>query len=164
MSLETHYECEQFLVREAEALDDSRYEDWLSMLADDIEYVAPLRQTKENIEEAFETDAYYYREDKKSLRVRIERFQTGFAWIKTPPPRTRRFVSNVRIEDERGDEVDVKSNLLLRITERDDWDASSVITCERHDVLRRTDDSLELTERTIYLDETALDRTLSFFF
>ena len=37
-------EIEDFLYREAELLDERRYEEWLALLADDIRYWMPMRR------------------------------------------------------------------------------------------------------------------------
>ena len=37
-------EIEEFLYREAELLDERRYEDWLALIADDIRYWMPMRR------------------------------------------------------------------------------------------------------------------------
>ena len=39
-------EIEDFLYREAELLDDRRYEEWLDLLTDDVSYFMPMRRRR----------------------------------------------------------------------------------------------------------------------
>lgn len=149
--------CTEFLNREAEILDDRRLNDWLELLTKDIRYEVPVRITREAgaKESEFSDESYHYRENWDTLNGRIDRFEDEYAWSENPPSRTRRFVSNVRIDDIRSDELDVKNNLLLY---RNQGDSSSteIFTGERHDIIRRVNDELKLAKRTVFLDRTIL--------
>ncbi|WP_256301535.1 aromatic-ring-hydroxylating dioxygenase subunit beta [Haloarchaeobius salinus] len=162
---ELRLQCEEFLYREAEFLDDGRLHDWLELLTDDVEYRVPRRVTRErgSEESEFSDDGFHYREDLGTLRTRVKRFDREYAWAENPPSRTRRFVSNVRVEETSDDEVRVKSNLLLYRNQGDTTD-SDLLVGERHDTLRRVDGSFKLAQREVQLDQTILDtRNLSFF-
>lgn len=160
--------CRTFLYREAEALDEFRLRDWLGMLAEDIDYLVPVRVTKERRvpgepNDEFSDDAVHFRDDYEGLETRVERFETEYGWSEIPPSRTRRFVSNVRIEDVDGDEISIRNNLLLFRSQGDTSDAT-FLSAERFDVLRDTGESLELAERTAQLDHTVIPmRNLSVF-
>jgi len=39
-----HQEIEEFLYREADLLDERRYEDWLALVAEDVRYWMPMRR------------------------------------------------------------------------------------------------------------------------
>src|SRR5581483_742568 len=83
-------------------------------------------------------------EDRDSLEMRALRVNTEYAWAEEPPSRTRHFVTNVRVSGgERGDELAVRSNLLLYRT-RGDVPAYDILSAERRDVLRRCDGELRL--------------------
>ncbi|MFB6184320.1 MAG: 3-phenylpropionate/cinnamic acid dioxygenase subunit beta [Haloarculaceae archaeon] len=163
--LELRLECEQFLYREAECLDDGRLHEWLDLLADDVDYRIPRRVTRERGAEKseFSDDSYLYREDRGTLETRVKRFDKEYAWAENPPSRLRHFVTNVRVASVDGDEIDVRSNVLLYRNQGETTE-EDVISCERRDTLRRTDDGLELATRTVFLDQTVLGtRNLSFF-
>lgn len=161
---DVYFDCVSFLNEEAATLDDREFEDWLDMLDEDIEYIAPLRETKEATEESFSDEAFIFNENKETLQMRVERFRTQYAWADTPPARTRRIVGNVRPEENESESINVKSNLILRIGERDEPDTTGLLSCERQDTLRRDNQSLKLSRREIYLDETTFDRNLPLFF
>jgi phthalate 3,4-dioxygenase subunit beta len=153
----THHEAHEFLVREAELLDERRYRDWLDLLAPDIVYRMPVRVTApETLEQGLLEDMAHFDEDLYSLRKRIERFETGHAWTEDPPSRTRHFVTNVRtFEGSAADEIVVKSYVLLFRSRGDIRDAD-LVSAERTDVLRRTDAGLRLARREILADESVL--------
>jgi 3-phenylpropionate/cinnamic acid dioxygenase small subunit len=153
----THHEAHEFLVREAELLDERRFREWLDLLAPDIVYRMPVRVTApETLEQGLLEDMAHFDEDLYSLRKRIERFETGHAWTEDPPSRTRHFVTNVRtFEGPAADEIVVKSYVLLFRSRGDIRDAD-LVSAERTDVLRRTDAGLRLARREILADESVL--------
>lgn len=155
----TREECVEFLNREAEMLDDRRLGEWLDLLTEDIEYVAPRRVTVEaDSDREFSERSFHFQEDWASLRTRVERFETEYAWSEDPPSRTRRLVSNVRVDPagQDGAEIPVKSNFLLYRT-RGNSPEAHVVAGEHHDILRRVDGELRLSSRRILLDTTILD-------
>lgn len=161
----TRLECEEFLIREAELLDDQKLHEWLELLTEDIEYRIPRRVTRERgtEESEFSDDGFLYREDMGTLTTRVKRYDREYAWAENPPSRTRRFVSNVRADETSDGEIEVKSNMLLYRSQGDTTD-NDLIVGERTDELRRVDDSLKLARRTIHLDQSILaTRNLSFF-
>ena len=152
-----HQEAHEFLVREAELLDERRFREWLDLLAPDIVYRMPVRVTApETLERGLLEDMAHFDEDLYSLRKRIERFETGHAWTEDPPSRTRHFVTNVRtFGGTAADEIVVKSYVLLFRSRGDIRDAD-LVSAERTDTLRRTDVGLRLARREILADESVL--------
>lgn len=162
---ELRAECEAFLYREAELLDDGRLHEWHDLLTEDIDYRIPRRVTRERGAEAaeFSQEGYLYREDIGTLETRVNRYDREYAWAENPPTRTRRIVGNVRVTAVDDDELSVKSNLLFYRSEKDETE-HDLLACEREDVLRRTDEGLRLAERVVYLDHAVLPtKNLSFF-
>ena len=147
----------EFLLREAELLDGRRWREWLALMTDDVVYAMPVRVTKERtLEASILTDMDHFRENHFSLRKRIERLETEYAWTEDPPSRTRHFVTNVRVtRGERDGELAVKSYLLL-FRSRGDVRPAEVLSAERVDVLRQVDGGLRLARRTILVDESVL--------
>lgn len=161
-----HYECVAFYNEEAERLDAKELESWLDMLTDDVEYTMPIRVTRDSDAERsdFSDEAFNYREDRSTLEARVERFQSEFAWSEDPPSRTRHHVSNVRVADRDGDELTVKTNLMLYLAQGEGLDPK-YLSAEREDVLRRVDGDLKLARRDVYLDHTVLPmKNISVFF
>jgi ethylbenzene dioxygenase beta subunit len=160
----------EFLYHEAELLDEGRYREWLDVLTEDVRYQVPVRIARER--GAGETavtgvsdEMFHLDEDRDSLELRVDRLETGFAWAEDPPSRVRHFVSNVRAApvDGRDDELVVRSSVLVY---RARWDRPEhdLLSCERHDILRRVDGAWKLAQRRVVLDSTTLPTlNLSFF-
>lgn len=144
-----------FLYREAELLDDRRLTDWLALLTADIEYRIPTRVTRERSASEFSVTSYHMLEDFGSLRTRVARFETEYAYAEDPPTRTRRMISNVRlVERTREGSLAVRSNFLLVRVRRDD--PAQILSGERHDVLRFEGSDLKLASRMVLLDHSFL--------
>ncbi|RLM53938.1 phenylpropionate dioxygenase [Halobellus sp. Atlit-31R] len=154
-------EVEQFLYYEAELLDNRELHEWFDHVADDISYRMPRRLMRENTASVFSEQGYYFNEDYGSLKARVERFDSEYAWAERPPTRTRRYVTNVSVtrEDEAlaDDELAVESNLLVYLS-RGDSDDHTFYSARREDVLRRRGDAddFEIADREIRLDQTVL--------
>ena len=167
---ELQFQVEQFLYYEAGLLDDSQFRAWFGLLADDIEYVMPIRpnRLRRDLSKPSGLPAMaHFDEDKASLDLRVRQLESGKHWAEEPPSRTRHLVTNVRIRprpdgDPAGD-LDVTSNFLCyrnRLdTEVDIWAG------QREDVLRRHDGTFRVTRRTVLLDQAVvLSKNLSVFF
>lgn len=148
--------CEEFLYQEAHLLDDRQVSEWFDLVTEDIDYRVPVRTTRErSAEDEFSAQAYHLKEDHESLRVRVERLENDFAWSENPPSRNRRFVSNVTVLGVDNGELDVRSNLLVHRSHEDET-TPDLLSAERRDTLRRTDDGFRLAARTVLLDHTVL--------
>jgi 3-phenylpropionate/cinnamic acid dioxygenase small subunit len=154
---ERHQEAHQFLVVEAELLDNRRLDDWLGLLTPDIVYRMPVRITVSPGLDGGTLDGMdHFDEDLYSLRRRVARFATEHAWAEDPPSRTRHLVTNVRTyAGERGEELAVRSALLL-FRSRGDVRPPDFVVGERSDVLRRIDGELRLARRAFLVDESVL--------
>src|SRR5689334_8778065 len=149
------FEVARWLDNEAELLDNGQFDDWLELLTDDIRYTAPLRLTRERGgTSSVHSIAPHFLEDLGTLRMRIERLKTEFAWAEDPSSRTRRFVTNVRPRPV-DDGVSARSYLLMYRSRGDDTSAE-IISAERHDLLRRSEAGLRLCKRTVLVDQATL--------
>jgi PAH dioxygenase small subunit len=160
-----HSEVVELLYREADAFDNYRFDDWLSMLAPEIEYVMPVRTTQFLVDgKGFNDDATFFRDNLESLTTRVRRLETEFAWAETPPSRTRHFVSNVLVDHAEDGQLDVRSSFMITRTRQDH--GYQLFTGERQDRLRRADDGRLLFARRVILpDQTVITATnLSVFF
>lgn len=150
-----HQACE-LLYREAELLDEGRFDEWLALLAPDLRYWAPSRADLPRAEEAAgeAVRLALFDETRESIALRLKRLQTGLAWSETPPSRTRRHVGNVRVQPLEGARLRVRSYLLVfRSRSPDD---ETLLSAERDDVWSRSDGWL-LHERRIVVDHRTVD-------
>ena len=165
--LQTQWEVEQFLFEEAALLDDRRYRDWVNLLTDDVHYWMPIRRTRtlDQLDKEFTgpDEMAFFDDDKALLEARVRKLETGYAWSEDPPSRTRHVVSNVRIMEDDGKELNIECAFIMYRTrlnsEEDMWVGM------RKDVLRRENASFKIAKRTILLDQTlVLSKNLSNFF
>ncbi len=160
MDSELRQRIEDFYYLEADLLDDRKLREWLDLLADDIHYWMPIRDNplhrpKELAEELSRPgEGYYFDDSKKTLKIRVERVYAGNAWAEVPPSRTRHFISNVRIKNDNGTEIQVESNFLAYRTRMETDQDLFVGT--RKDILRRVNGGFKIARRTIILDQAVL--------
>jgi 3-phenylpropionate/cinnamic acid dioxygenase small subunit len=155
-ALELWFEAVTWLDGEAQLLDNGQFDEWLSLLTDDIRYVVPVRLTRERgAGSDVHLGAPHFQDDLETLRMRVERLKTEFAWAEDPPSRTRRFVTNVRPRVLQSTDMEVRSNLLLYRSRGDD-PRPELISAERQDVLRRTAEGWRLCAREVILDQATL--------
>jgi 3-phenylpropionate/cinnamic acid dioxygenase small subunit len=154
--IQTWYDVQQFLYNEAKLLDEGQLEEWEDLLSEDIDYRIPVRMSRErDAPTEFSDVSYHVRENADSIRTRIKRFQTDYTWSDNPPYRIRRLITNVQLRDIDEDRIEVDSYVLMTRSQKDETD-TDIVSGERHDVLRRTDDGLRLVERTVFIDQTVL--------
>ncbi|WP_319458222.1 MULTISPECIES: aromatic-ring-hydroxylating dioxygenase subunit beta [unclassified Mycobacterium] len=161
------FEVERFYTDEATLLDAHQYEQWVQLFTDDTHYFMPLRRTRlrRELDKEFTKpgEMAFFDDDKRILLGRVAKLMTGSAWAEDPPSRTRHLVTNVRVVDDRGGELEVHSNFVLYRTrlksEETTWIGS------RRDLLRRHNGSFLIARRHIFLEQTVLlSANLSNFF
>lgn len=111
MSLETQREVEQFLYRQAETLDERRWDDWLDLFTTEGHYwmpADPAHTDGEGVPSIFYEDQYM-------MRVRARRLEHPRAWSQSPRNRTNHVVSNVIVEHEdlESGDISVRSKFIV---------------------------------------------------
>jgi 3-phenylpropionate/cinnamic acid dioxygenase small subunit len=111
VSLETQREVEQFLYRQAEILDERRWDDWLGLFTLDGHYWMPADPSHTSGEGV----ASIFYEDQYMMRVRAGRLEHPRAWSQSPRNRTNHVVSNVIIEREEPEtgELSVRAKFIM---------------------------------------------------
>jgi PAH dioxygenase small subunit len=156
LPLEIRVAVQDFLWHEAELLDDRRFEEWLALFTQDIEYTAPISITRKTPNPTVVDEIGYFDENLQSLTLRVRRLRTDVAWAEDPPSHTRRFVCNIRPRPtDADDELAVRSSLLL-YRSRGDLGAHDLIVGERDDLLRAVDGELRIARRRVVLDQSSL--------
>lgn len=146
-----------FLIDEAALLDDDRFEEWLELVTDDINYEMPARETVYRRDGAgFDPRGVYFADDRLALGLRVQRNGgIASAWDRDPAPRVRRMVTNIVAHVAGPDEYAVRSSLLL-LRNRFDDPHFDLLSARREDVLRQSAGGLRLARRTIYADQASL--------
>lgn len=146
-----------WLLVEAEMLDDQREREWLeTLVSKEVVYQVPLRQTVGRGQgRGFVEGAYHLVESWGSLSSKLAQVETGHSWAEDPQSRTRHFVANVRVGRPKEGLIEVRSNLLLYRTRQDET-TPQIFSGERHDVLQEVNNGFQLVKRVVYLDTTAI--------
>ena len=166
-------EIEEFLYREADLLDERRYEDWLGLVAEDVRYWMPMRRNVKVGEAEREftragQDINWFDEGKETLTRRVKQILTGMHWAEEPVSRISHMVSNVRLIEvnpsaAKPAEVTVRCRFLIyrnRVETETD-----ILVGKREDLLRRTEGEWQIARRKIVLDQNVLlTKNLTFFF
>ena len=113
----TQFEVEQFYYEEAALLDAHKYSDWIELFSEDTHYFMPIRRTRtrRELDKEFTKpgEMAYFDDDKMLLNGRVLKFNSGTSWAEDPPSRTRHMVHNVRVVDDRWEEVDGEDDRAL---------------------------------------------------
>ena len=153
-------EIERFLHREAELLDDRRFNDWIELVAEDIHYHMPVRrnvkfgqQHREN--SSSDSEISWFDEGKRTLAGRVRQINTGLHWAEEPFSRVRHLITNIQVGQPQGDEVPVRSNFFVWTNRL--HDEVNMFVGTRHDVLRRDPQTgWKIARRLILLDQNVL--------
>jgi 3-phenylpropionate/cinnamic acid dioxygenase small subunit len=158
-------EVVEFLYQEAELLDGGHFSKWLELMTEDMSYRMPVRlNTARRTTRDFSRETEIFSDNIASLRLRVKRLGTDFAWAESPPSRTRHLVANVRVrQTSNPEEVEVASYFLV-YRNRSNSASADLFSGERQDLLRRVDGEWRLARRTILLDQAVVgSRNLSIF-
>jgi 3-phenylpropionate/cinnamic acid dioxygenase small subunit len=153
-------EIMDFINEEADLLDRDQYLAWFELLAEDIQYTIPRRETRyvkdgSGIDETAGLPATY-----DGLRDMAERNERDTVYDRDPRPRFRRFVTNVKVyRTDKDNEYAVDSYELMLRSEYDE-PTFDFISAERRDVVRLTDDGARLVKRRVLFDQTMLSTQL----
>lgn len=143
---------EDILYYEASLLSNHKLEEWLELLHDDIRYWVPVRANREIGDEDLNRAHLmcHMDDDKAGLTLRAQRVAAGFGYADNPPPRTRHFITNVRVTDIGECEVKLASNFIVWRSHTGLPD-HSLVGC-RNDVWAQVGEDWLLRERQVVLD------------
>jgi 3-phenylpropionate/cinnamic acid dioxygenase small subunit len=163
VNAELQIEIEQFLIHEACLLEERKLDAWLELLADDIKYFMPIRESVEGASPASQQGGFaLYDDDKRSLALRAARLQSKLTPSEIPPPLAQRLITNIKATttDQPGCYA-VRSNFLVHQERRGH---TSTFIGRRDDLLRRSGTTFQIVRREISLAQTVLPGTTALFF
>ena len=161
-----------FLYREAELLDQGRYQEWLGLLADDIRYWMPMRRNVKFGEDEREftragSDINWFDEGKETLARRVKQIETGMHWAEEPRSRLSHLVTNVQVQGAAPSLAaprDVSVSCRFLIYRNRVQTETDILVGKREDSLRRDGEGWLLARRKIILDQNVLlSKNLTFF-
>jgi len=170
---------ERFYHYEARLLDSRQYQQWLSLLSEDLQYVVPARvnvqvdnrargsegmiSVDRELEDTGTLGTPLREENLFHLALRVERAYKINAWSEHPPARTRRLVGNVELLDREGDRHQVVSNFHLYYARP--GSAPVIYSGQRRDLLVAVPDGFRIARREVILDYAELEfPTVGLFF
>lgn len=153
----------RFLVSESRLLDERRYEEWLALLSPSFHYSLPLPLVRDDpFLPRHHERGVFFEATRVGLELKLGRMHERTAWSDRPHSATRRFVSNVMVEDgQSGMELLVHSNILVTIVPA--GESATMTTAGRRDrLVADVDGDFRLARRTVLLDvEVPTDVQLS---
>jgi p-cumate 2,3-dioxygenase beta subunit len=105
-------EVEQFVYHEAALLDEWRLDEWFALMHPDVEYRVPSPGS-DQLDPRHTLQVIH--DDHSRLGGRVGRLKSKHAHAESPHSRTRRLVTNVRVNDD-GDELVVLANFHVMRT------------------------------------------------
>ena len=110
MDRELRDRVEALLYEEAASLDEQRWEDWLQLFAEDVEYWMPAWDSEHELtaDPTSEISLIYY-SDRTGLEDRVWRIKSGLSAASTPLPRTCHQTTNIRVGELSRDGIPVKA-------------------------------------------------------
>ncbi|CAG9263077.1 aromatic-ring-hydroxylating dioxygenase subunit beta [Paraburkholderia caribensis] len=100
---------EQFIFMEARLADESRYEDWESLLAEDVRYWVPINGEAANPD----LDVSIINDNRSRLATRLRQLKTGTRHSQAPLSIMRRLLSNLEYSKLQNNEFGVAANFVV---------------------------------------------------
>jgi p-cumate 2,3-dioxygenase subunit beta len=150
-------EVEDLLFEEAALLDAWRLDEWLALLTEDAYYRVP---SNDRPQADFRGTLFTIADDMARIRARVTRLKDRSAHAESPPSRTRRLITNVRIVEKQP--LRVEANFAV-YRHRSNDDVRRYVGRYRY-LLRREGGKLRIAGREAILDamELASLGTVSF--
>jgi 3-phenylpropionate/cinnamic acid dioxygenase small subunit len=156
-------ELEEFFALEADLLDERRFEEWLALLTDDVEYRVPIARNVHSAQVGSQflterLDVSWMDEGKETLTHRVEQMRTGMHWAEEPVSRTCHLYTNLRVvETGRHDDRQTATTRLKFLVYRNRLRSEQdFMVGTRQDELVRADEGWRVRRRLVMLDQTVL--------
>jgi p-cumate 2,3-dioxygenase subunit beta len=107
----TRHHVEDFLIAEADLLDTWRLHEWLALF--DPEATGYYMPTTDLPDGDPGSDLMLIADDMTKLRSRVDQLLSGVTWAENPRSRTRRMISNVKIDAIDGDVLSIRANFVV---------------------------------------------------
>lgn len=109
VTAEERAEIEAFIYREARLADESAYEEWETLLADDMTYWVPAGPGEFDPNR----DVSILNDNRARVATRLRQLKTGTRFSQNPPSSMRRMLSNVEMAAVGQDEFRVAANFVI---------------------------------------------------
>jgi p-cumate 2,3-dioxygenase beta subunit len=147
----TRERIEDFLFAEADLLDNWRLNEWLALF--DPEATGYFMPTTDLPDGDPGHDLYLIADDMTKLRSRVDQLLSGVTWAENPRSRTRRMISNVKIDGTDAGIARIRANFVVYRLRFEKVDA---YIGEYRYKLKAKADGFAILERRVVLDLEAL--------
>jgi 3-phenylpropionate/cinnamic acid dioxygenase small subunit len=139
------------LEREAVALDEQRWDDWLALFAEDCEYWLPTWRHDETLTENPRAElSHIYYVNRAGLEDRIVRIRSGRSPASMPLPRTTHLVGNIRLrEAPQPDRLKLRSSWTAHVFFTRSRESHAFFGHSEHDLVRRGSTWLILRKKVV---------------
>ena len=116
MTPEGRYEVESLLHREALCLDEQRWDDWLALYPEEIEFWVPAwKNERETTADPKTEISLIYLSSRTRLEERVARIRSGKSAAALNLPRTAHAISNILVDDGGGSPLLVRSLCITHL-------------------------------------------------
>ena len=141
-------EVEQLLFLEARLADESRYEEWLGLMTEDVRYWVPSGPADYDPD----TRISFVNDNRSRLETRVRQLLTGVRYAQTPPSPMRRVISNLEIDTTGTDgTITAGSNFVLYELSAQATNELRIWAGRATHKIRRTDSGLRIAAKTVEL-------------
>ncbi len=141
-------EVEQLLFLEARLADESRYEEWLALMTDDVRYWVPSGRADYDPD----TRISFVNDNRSRLETRVRQLLTGVRYAQTPPSPMRRVISNLEIDSTGTDgTITAGSNFVLYELSAQATNELRIWAGRATHRIRRVDGALRIAAKTVEL-------------
>ncbi len=160
VSLEQHYKISSFLNYEYRLLDEERWDEWLSLMHEDVHYWMPgieNRRRENLLEHGFYAADHmaFFDDGLRDLSRRVSRFKQPSAWAENPGTRNVHLVSNVEVYYGETDSEYLVHSVFQSVRSRG-LDEEYVIYGRRTDVIIQQGSEFKIKKRLILIPNAML--------
>lgn len=153
----------ELLLEEADCLDDRRWRDWLDLYDEDAVFWAPSWHDDETlIDNPRGEISLIYCGSKERIEERVWRIESGMSSSLLRLPRTRHFVTNIRVRGAEGDEVTATANYQVNTYKLEEQRTDMFFGQYRYR-LGRSGNGLKIREKYIVVCNDVIPRQMDLF-
>lgn len=160
VSMEQHHKVACFLAREYRLLDEEAFDEWLSLMHEDVHYWMPgieNRRRENLLEHGFYAADHmaFFDDTLRDLQRRVARFNQPSAWAENPGTRNVHQVSNIEVYYGETDGEYLVHSVIQSVRSRG-MDEEYVIYARRTDVLVQDGGNFKIKKRLILMPNATL--------
>ena len=163
MSLPDAEAARELVWREAAALDERRWDDWLALYDEAAVFWVPAWKSEDTPTEDPDTEiSLIYIASRTQLEERVARIRSGRSAASSPMPRTAHALSNVLVEPVEGDALRVRSVATTHLFDLRRRESHLFFSCVEH-LLAKDAGGLRIRRKKVVLLNDYLPTAIDFY-